>query len=266
MPMPVPTISPMPREDLIFAASAASNHPKLCPAIRIPKSPITAPRNHTPIATGPIMYPTATSIGESHMPPSEPKLIILLFHKTAGILPSQSLTNVNTAAAPILIKSIPAFLPPLSPTCRVCAAATPMGYVISASLSTTKYFLISAVNIRPRVTPANVIITNITGFTFASGSSIQIPGTVNASPPATIAPADMAVCVTLISFRLVLPHALRANIETSATNIIGQGNELNFSAMNMELIVIITAPAPPIIIPLTVSCLSLIIVLLFLFK
>ena len=120
----------------------------------------------------------------------------------------------------------------------------------------------SAVNIRPKVTPANVIITSITGFTFASGSSIQIPGTVKASPPATIAPADMAVCVTLISFRLVLPHALRANIETSATNIIGQGNELNFSAMNMELIVIITAPAPPIIIPLTVSCLSLIIVLL----
>ena len=68
IPTPVPTISPIPSEDLIFAATAESQKPSSTPPIRIPKSPIRAPRNHTPITTGPIMYPMEISIGENHIP------------------------------------------------------------------------------------------------------------------------------------------------------------------------------------------------------
>ena len=47
--------------------------------------------------------------------------------------------------------------------------------------------------------------------------------------------------------------ALRQNMETSATKIIGHGSELSLRAMNMELVVITTTPSAPITIPLTVS-------------
>ena len=38
------------------------------PPISIPKSPISAPRNQTPITTGPIIYPIDASIGDSQIP------------------------------------------------------------------------------------------------------------------------------------------------------------------------------------------------------
>ncbi len=72
IPIPVPTMRPIPNEDLMLAAVAASQIPATCPPMRIPKSPMIAPRNHTPINTGPMIYPTAISINESHMPPREP--------------------------------------------------------------------------------------------------------------------------------------------------------------------------------------------------
>ena len=78
---------------------------------------------------------------------------------------------------------------------------------------------------------------------------------VKASPPATMAPADIAVCVTLISCRFVLPHSLSRNMDISTTNIIGHGTELSFRATNMELMVRITLPTDPMIRPLIVSCL-----------
>ena len=90
---------------------------------------------------------------------------------------------------------------------------------------------------------------------FSSGISIHMPGIVNARPPDTMAPADIAVCVTLISFRLVFPMSLRENIDARATNTIGHGRELSLNAMNIELMVMITDPMTPITRLLTVSCL-----------
>ena len=55
MPMPVPTIRPIPSDDLMSRAVWLSQRPSSVPPMRMPKSPISAPRNHTPITTGPIM-------------------------------------------------------------------------------------------------------------------------------------------------------------------------------------------------------------------
>ncbi len=88
----------------------------------------------------------------------------------------------------------------------------------------------------------------------ASGLSIKIPGNVNAKPPAVIAPADIAVWVTLISLIFVRPNSFKKNMDTRATKIIGHGRAPNFSATYMELMVRTTAPAAPISMPLTVSC------------
>ena len=89
---------------------------------------------------------------------------------------------------------------------------------------------------------------------FSSGIIIQIPGMVKASPPETMAPADMAVCVTLISFRLVFPMSFRENIEARATKMIGHGKELSLKAIYIELMVMITDPMTPRTRLLTVSC------------
>ena len=121
-----------------------------------------------------------------------------------------------------------------------------------------KYLRIKAVNIKPKAVPPSAITRSCTREISAFGLRINIPGMVKATPPATIAPADIAVCVTFISLRFVLPRALRQTIENKATNIIGHGSELSFSAINIELQVIITEPIAPITIPLTVSCLPFI--------
>ena len=47
---------------------------------------------------------------------------------------------------------------------------------------------------------------------------------VKASPPATMAPADMTVCVTFASFRFVCPRAFRKNREMMAAKMMGQGS------------------------------------------
>ena len=124
---------------------------------------------------------------------------------------------------------------------------------------TIKYFLNNAVKIRPKTTPPKVTTIKSVRLTSACGLSIQIPGIVKARPPATIAPADIAVCVTLISCKFVFPNSFRRNIETNTTNIIGHGKELNFNAINIELIVRIILPTEPIRRPLIVSCLSVIV-------
>ena len=144
------------------------------------------------------------------------------------------------------------FFPPSSPTIRVSAAAWPMGY--GSSFVTTKYLRMSAVKINPNSTPPNTTIINFTRFTSASGFNIKIPGNVNANPPAVMAPADIAVCVTLISLMFVFPNSFRKNMETKATKIMGHGNAPSFRATYIELMVKTTAPIAPIIIPLTVSC------------
>ena len=65
---------------------------------------------------------------------------------------------------------------------------------------------------------------------------------VKAKPPATIAPDDMPVWVTLISFNVVLPNNFNTAMESTATKIVGQGKALMRRAMYIELIPISTAP------------------------
>ena len=54
MARPTPTIQPRPKELLMPEAVAASHRPEACPPMRMPKSPITAPRNQTKMVAGPI--------------------------------------------------------------------------------------------------------------------------------------------------------------------------------------------------------------------
>ncbi len=110
------------------------------------------------------------------------------------------------------------------------------------------------VEIRPTSTPPSTTASSVIALMSASGLSMYSPGMVKATPPATIAPADMAVCVTLISLMFVLPSALRENMDTSATKMIGQGKAPSLSATYMELVVRMTAPRLPMIIPRIVSC------------
>ena len=91
IPIPVPTMRPIPRDDLISAAVAESHSPSSTPPMRIPASPISAPRNHTPMTTGPIIYPMDISIGESHMPINEPYTAVLELKMVEAIFIFQSL-------------------------------------------------------------------------------------------------------------------------------------------------------------------------------
>ena len=90
-------------------------------------------------------------------------------------------------------------------------------------------------------------------LTSASGFRMKIPGIVNASPPATIEPADIAVCVTLISFGFVFPRIFSPNMDTSTTNMIGHGSDEAFSATNIDEQVRMIAPMTPIMRPRAVN-------------
>ena len=87
---------------------------------------------------------------------------------------------------------------------------------------------------RPITTPA-MATANISPHETSPAPSIQMPGMVNASPPATMAPADMMVCVTFASLRVAVPRlrsiALRKKREMMAAKIIGQGRAPIFSAV-----------------------------------
>ena len=71
--------------------------------------------------------------------------------------------------------------------------------------------------------PASATINMSSQLIWSAYPSIQAPGMVNARPPATMAPADMMVWVTLASLRLALPMSLRKNSEMTAAKTIGQG-------------------------------------------
>src|SRR5665648_813299 len=72
--------------------------------------------------------------------------------------------------------------------------------------------------------------------------AIHKPGMVNARPPATIAPEDMPVWVTLISLSVVLPNNFNTAIERTATKMVGQGSALIRNAIYIELMPIRIAP------------------------
>ena len=127
----------------------------------------------------------------------EPYTAVLALMRVEDITIFQSLRYVKIPAAAMDANKRITFFEPLSLTCNVSAAACPMAY--GNSFVSMKYFRKRAVKISPRATPPSVTASSWGRLTCAPGSSIQMPGMVNAIPPATIAPADMAVCVTLIS-------------------------------------------------------------------
>ena len=220
-PMPQPIITPMPALDAMPWPVATSNNPSDDPPTMMPKLPISAPANQMHTAPTPTRNPTARSMGERYMPNATPGMAALP-NSMAGITPNQSRSAQNTPARPIDPKSFLPVWPPASPAMSVCAAASPMGN--SSAASSMKCLRIAAVHTSPRVTPASATMSICHQSTTGALLMIQIPGMVNARPPATIAPADMMVCVTFASLRLVLPSALRKNKEMIAAKMMGQGS------------------------------------------
>ena len=120
--------------------------------------------------------------------------------------------------------------------------------------SSMKWRRRSAVKISPSTVPPSVTTSICHMSTSALLLRMNMPGTVKASPPATIEPADIAVWVTFISLTLVPPSALSEKTDTSVTKSIGHGRAEALSATNMDEQVSITAPSAPISIPRRVSC------------
>ena len=106
----------------------------------------------------------------------------------------------------------------------------------------------------PNRVPLRVTASSAGKCMGASGFSMWRPGRVKASPPATIPPADIAVCVTLISLTLVLPIPLSRAMDSTATKMVGQGNAPIRSATYTELVVMTTEPSAPIRRLRSVSC------------
>ena len=157
-------------------------------------------------------------------------------------------------ARPMEPNSFHPVLPPLSPAMSVCAAASPMGY--SSSASSMKWRRRSTVHTRPRMTPDSATSSISYQPTSSAYPSIQMPGMVNAKPPATMAPALMTVCVTLASLRLALPcpRALRKNSEMMAANTMGQGSAPILRAVYTDAAVMMAQPTQPMMMPRSVSC------------
>ena len=80
-----------------------------------------------------------------------------------------------------------------------------------------------------------------------------MPGMVNARPPATMAPADMMVCVTFASLSEREPKARRKNSATNAAKMIGHGSAPIFSAVYADAAVMMMQPMQPMITPRSVS-------------
>ena len=97
--------------------------------------------------------------------------------------------------------------------------------------STMKCRWMIAVATRPRPVPASATTSICAKPTSSAYPSIHAPGMVKARPPATMAPADMIVCVTFASFRLALPRSLRKKSETMAANTMGHGSAPSLSAV-----------------------------------
>ncbi len=83
----------------------------------------------------------------------------------------------------------------------------------------------SAVATMPSATPPSAMASSCPSEMSSAMPSIQAPGMVNARPPATMAPADMTVWVTLASLSVLRPRltAFRKNSDTMAANTMGHG-------------------------------------------
>ena len=220
-PTPQPIMTPIPRLDTMPCAPAVSQSPAAVPPTMMPKLPMSAPANHTATAPVPTRKPTARSMGDRYTPNATPGRATLP-NSREGMAPSPSRRAVNRPASPMVPNSFLPVEPPESPATSVCAAAWPMGY--SSSASSMKCRRSRAVHTRPSTTPASATASICHQSISAACPSIQAPGMVNASPPATMAPADMTVCVTFASFRFVRPRAFRKNREMMAAKMMGQGS------------------------------------------
>ena len=83
----------------------------------------------------------------------------------------------------------------------------------------------------PRSVPASATASISTQPTSSAIPSIHIPGMVNASPPATIEPADMMIWVMLASLRLDLPTARKRTSAVMEVKMVGQGSDPILSAV-----------------------------------
>ena len=146
-------------------------------------------------------------------------------------------------------------LPPLKLEIRVSAAAMPSGNLKRAS--SIRYLRIIPVNKTPNIAPLMVIHITWQGEMFSPRLLIQTPGIVNARPPATSPPADMAVCATFTSFIDASPISLRMANEVNATKTVGHGKAPIFNAMYVELSPTTIEPIAPTISALTVSSLCI---------
>ena len=113
--------------------------------------------------------------------------------------------------------------PRLVAAVRVSAAAVPMGY--SRSDSSTKRRRMSAVATSPSSVPARATPSISPRLVPPSSPSIQMPGMVNARPPATMEPADMMIWVMFASFRLRWPKARSSTSAVMEVKMVGHGSE-----------------------------------------
>ena len=220
-PTPQPIITPIPRLDTMPCAAATSQSPAAVPPTTMPKLPMSTPAHHTATAPVPTRKPTARSMGERYTPNATPGRATLP-NSREGMAPNPSRSAVNRPASPMAPNSFLPVEPPESPATSVCAAAWPMGY--SSSASSMKCRRSRAVHTRPSTTPASATASIWNQSISVACPSIQAPGMVKASPPATMAPADMTVCVTFASLRFVCPRAFRKNREMMAAKMMGQGS------------------------------------------
>ena len=149
-------------------------------------------------------------------------------------------------------KSFLPVAPPALLASRVCAAAVPMGY--SRSDSSTKRRRIRAVHTRPKSVPASATAKSCGRPTCSSSPSIQMPGMVKASPPATMEPADIMTWVIFASLRLFLPSARSTTRAVIEVKMVGQGSAPILRAVYTDDAVMMTQPTHPTTMPAGLSC------------
>ena len=210
---------PMPRLETMPWAVATSYSPSVVPPQMIPRLASTAPPNQKATAAPPTKKPMESIMGLLYRPKLTPGMGRV--SNMAGITPSTSRATLHAPASAMEPKSLTPVAPPAWLARNVSAAATPMGY--SRLDSSTRRLRMSAVHTRPSRVPASATSSISTQLTLSACPSIQMPGMVKARPPATMEPADMMICVTFASFRLLWPKARSSTSAVMEVKMVGQG-------------------------------------------
>ena len=217
----------MPRLLTMPCAVPRSHNPAAVPPTMMPKLPSTAPTIHHAIERPPTRNPTEKRMGEAWIPNEIPGMGSVA--TSDGIMPSTSRRIAQSPANAIDPKSLRPVDPPAVLASKVSAAAVPMGY--SKSESSTNRLRMSAVHTRPNSVPASATASISCQDTSSAKPRIQIPGMVNARPPATMEPADMMTCVIFASLRLVWPSARKSTRAVIDVKMVGHGNAPILSAV-----------------------------------